>query len=374
VADTVTGGRSASGSGVGRTSPLRVIQCGTGLAGGQALAAILERPELKLAGLLVHSEKNDGRDAGSFVGRPDCGVRATRDVRSLIATPADIVVYMMLIPSLEDICAFLASGKNLVTTVGFMFPRWNNPEADRRLREACSAGNSSFFVSGINPGFVDEILPLTLSMLSRDWTTINITEYADCTRYPHKGIIDIMGFGYTPKQLDAGEVPDMKVMTDFFQASVAALAHSLGVELDEVRQTREFVLAKRSVDIAFGRIEAGSVAGQKWRWVGISQGRERIIQETFWIVAFDLGEGWPRTGEMEGESRWQVTIEGTPSLRCVFEPRRSFTDRAAGLDFNPAGVATAMAVINNLWAVVEAPFGLLTAADLPQPRWRGGQA
>jgi hypothetical protein len=32
-----------------------------------------------------------------------------------------------------------------------------------------------------------------------------------------------------------------------------------------------------------------------------------------------------------------------------------------------------MAVINNLWAVVEAPAGLLTAADLPQPRWRGGR-
>jgi hypothetical protein len=78
--------------------PLRVIQCGTGLAGGQALAAILERPELTLAGLLVHSEANDGRDAASFVGSPDCGVRATRDVQALIATPADIVVYMMLIP------------------------------------------------------------------------------------------------------------------------------------------------------------------------------------------------------------------------------------------------------------------------------------
>jgi hypothetical protein len=355
-------------------SPLRVIQCGTGLAGGQALAAILERPELMLVGLLVHSEENDGRDAAGFVGRSDCGIRATRDVKALIATRADIVVYMMLIPSLDDICAFLASGKNLVTTAGFMFPRWNNADADRRLRDACAAGNSSSFVSGINPGFVDEILPLTLSMLSRDWTTVSVTEYADCSRYPHKGIIDIMGFGYTAKQIDAGEVADMKVMTDFFQASVAVLAHSLSVELDEVRQTREFVLAKEPVDIAFGRIEAGSVAGQKWRWAGISQGRERIIQETFWIVAFDLGEGWPRTGEMESESSWRVTIEGTPSLRCIFEPRRSFTNAAPSRDFNPAGVATAMAVINNLWAVVEAPAGLLTAADLPQPRWRGGRA
>jgi 2,4-diaminopentanoate dehydrogenase len=366
--------RSVSGRDGGAAPPLRVIQCGTGLAGSQALAAILERPELTLAGLLVHSERNDARDAAGFVGRPDCGVRATRDVKSLIETPADIVVYMMLIPSLDDICAFLASGKNLVTTAGFMFPRWNNAAADRRLREACAAGDSSFFVSGINPGFVDEILPLTLSVLSRDWTSISITEYADCSRYPHKGIIDIMGFGYTPQQIDAGEVADMKVMTDFFQASIAALAHGLGVELEEVRQTREFMLAEKPIDLTFGRIEAGSVAGQKWRWAGISQGRERIIQETFWIVAFDLGEGWPRTGEMDSDSRWQVTIEGTPSLRCIFDARRTFAEGAASGDFNPSGAATAMAVVNSLWAVVEAPAGLLTATDLPQPRWRGGRA
>lgn len=103
MAHTAVATGSASGIGEGTALPLRVIQCGTGLAGGQALAAILERPELTLAGLLVHSEGNDGRDAASFVGRSDCGVRATRDVKALIATPADIVVYMMLVPSLDDI-------------------------------------------------------------------------------------------------------------------------------------------------------------------------------------------------------------------------------------------------------------------------------
>ena len=355
------------------TASLRVIQCGTGLAGGQALAAILERPELELVGLLVHSEGNDGRDAASFVGRPDYGVNATRNMEALIATAADIVVYMMLVPSLDDICAFLASGKNLVTTAGFMFPRWNNADADRRLREACAAGNTSFFVSGINPGFVDEILPLTMSMLSRDWTSVSITEYADCSQYPHKGIIDIMGFGYTPEQIAAGEVADMKVMTDFFQASIAALAHGLGVELDEVRQTREFVLAEKPVDLAFGRVEAGSVAGQKWRWAGIRGGLERIVQQTYWIVAFDLGDGWPRTGEMDSDTRWEVTIEGTPSLRCIFDTRHSFAEVATSGDFNPSGAATAMAAVNSLWSVVEAPAGLLTAHGLPQPRWRGGR-
>ena len=66
-----------------------------------------------------------------------------------------------------------------------------------------------------------------------------------------------------------------------------------------------------------------------------------------------------------------MTIEGTPSLRCVFEPRTSFKDGAAIGDFNPSGVATAMAAVNSLAAVCDAPPGLLTSVDLKLPRWRG---
>jgi len=307
--------------GDGVEKPIRIIHCGTGIAGQQALAAILERPALELAGLLVHSEANEGRDAASFIGKPDCGIRATRDKDALVALQADAVLYMMLVPDLDHICRLLMSGKNVITTGGLMFPIWNNREAACLLQSACETGQSSFFVTGINPGFVDEILPLTLSMLSRDWKQVLISEYADCSKYPNKGIIEIMGFGFTQDDIDAGKVADMQVMVDFFEASVASLAHGLGVELDEVRCTREFVLTDKPIQLAFGEVAPGTVAGQRWRWAGIKNGAERIVQETYWIIAFDLGEGWPRSSDMQGDTRWLVVIEGTPSMRVVFEPR-----------------------------------------------------
>ena len=121
--------------------PLRVIQCGTGVAGRQAITAYLDRPSFELTGLLVHSPSNEGRDAAAFINRLDCGIRGTSDVAALAAMDADVVAYMMLIPNLDDICTFLASGKSLVTTSGFMFPGWNNTPAERRLREACAASS-----------------------------------------------------------------------------------------------------------------------------------------------------------------------------------------------------------------------------------------
>ena len=47
---------------------LRVIHCGTGTAGGFALAAILDDPGMELAGLLVHGEAKRGQDAGVLAG------------------------------------------------------------------------------------------------------------------------------------------------------------------------------------------------------------------------------------------------------------------------------------------------------------------
>jgi hypothetical protein len=351
--------------------PCRVIQCGTGMAGGEALRAIIDRPNLELAGLLVVRAENAGRDAGELVGKPATGIKATCSVDDIVAIDADIVCYMLVVPNLDDICRLLASGKNVVTTAGLIFPAWRAPDTQARLAAACAEGGSSFYVTGINPGWVDEVLPLMMSSLCRDIERIDIREYADCAKYPSPGLtFDVMGFGKTPAEIAAGAVPDMTVMTDFFAQAVAALGHGLGLELDDIAVTREFALAPDDFTIPAGPVKAGTIAGQRWRWSGSVAGIPRIVQETFWVIACDLGEGWPKSGEVRNDTQWQVTIEGSPSLRCVFEPRVSFKD-ATAVGPNPSGLATAMAAVNSLTAVCDAPPGLLTSIDLKLPRWRG---
>jgi len=352
----------------------RVIQCGTGTAGKEALAAILGHRRLSLAGLLVGRTENVGRDAGALVGLPQTGILATRNIDDLVAVDADIVCYMMIVPNLPDICRLLASGKNVVTTAGLIHPAWRMPDIARQIEQACAAGNSSFYVTGINPGWVDEILPLAMSALCRDIERIEIREFANCARYPSPGLtFDVMGFGKTPAEIEAGAVPDMSVMTDFFAQAMAALGLQLGLEIDDITQAREFVLAREDFRIEAGLVRAGTIAGQRWRWKAMAGDTPRIVQDTFWFVGFDLGEGWPKSGDSMGDTQWQVTIEGSPSLRCVFEPRHSFADTgAAEAGFNPSGIATAMAAVNSLIPVCEARSGILHTADLPMPRWRGG--
>lgn len=354
---------------------IRVIHFGTGTAGSQALRAIIGHPGLELAGLGVHSAGKAGCDAGELCGLGATGVAATADFDELLAVDADCACYMLLLPDLEEITALLATGRNVVTTAGLMFPQAEDPEAARLLAAACQRGHSSLYVSGINPGFADEILPLAMSVLSRKIERVHIVEYADCARYPAPHIIDVMGFGKTIDDVDSGRVADMGVMRAFFRQSLYALAHGLDLALDEVRESRTFALTDKSYEIAAGEIAAGTIAGQRWRWEAMVDGVARIIQDTYWYTAYDLGEGYPAPGEIDNDTRWQVTLEGEPSLRCTFEPRHSFAGNDPGrTDYNPSALATAMAVVNTIEPVTAARPGLLTAVDLPQPRARWAMA
>jgi hypothetical protein len=351
------------------SKPLRVIHGGTGVAGSAALYAIIEQDGLELVALLVNSEKNEGLDAGSFARLPDCGIKSTRDIDSLVKMDADVVLYMLLIPNVDHICAFLESGKNVVTTAGFFFPFFNNKDIARRLQESCEKGGTSFYSTGLNPGVVDEILPLIMSRLCMSWKTVYTAEYAWLGSYPSQAmLVDMMGFGKTLEELENGGAKDMPLMTELFSGSCAGLGHELGVEIDEVREERSFVMAPRDIHVKMGTVKEGTMAGQRWRWTGYSKGEPRVIQETFWIIDYDLGEGYPAKGSMEG-SKWVVEIEGQPSVRTQLEIARSWADpNKKGI---PArGAATGMAAVNSLADVVAAKPGLLLASDLPQPKMR----
>jgi len=140
----------------------------------------------------------------------------------------------------------------------------------------------------------------------RDIERIEIREFANCAKYPSPGLtFDVMGFGKTPAEIEAGAVPDMSVMTDFFAQAVAALGAQLGLVIDEVTQSREFALAESDFMIEAGLVRAGTIAGPARRWQGMVGQTARIVQDTFWFV----GSTWDPDGPDP------TTPPGTPNGR-----------------------------------------------------------
>lgn len=339
----------------------KVVQWSTGNVGRYAMRAIVGHPELELAGVWVSSDAKAGKDAGELCGLAPVGVTATRDAEALLASDADCVCYTA--PgdtrpneAIDDICRILAAGKNVVSTsvVSLVHPQSFDPEHSPRLAAACAAGDTSFFNSGIDPGFANDLLPLMLSGLSERWEEIRIQEIVNYSTYDRPEILfDVMGFGgsldETPLLLLGG------VLTSGWGGTIRLLAEGLGLELDEIREIHERRPAVKPIRIGDRFVEVGTTAAIRFEVQGIVGGKAAVVVEHVTRLDDELAPEWP-----SGNGSYRVFIKGVPAMRVEFEFEDEHGDHAVG-----GIVLTATRVINGIPAVCEAPAGLMTALDLP---------
>lgn len=346
--------------------PYRVVQWGTGAVGAEMMTAILDhRTDLDLVGAKVYSADKHGKDVGTLVGRDPLGVLATADAAEVLAIEADCVLYTPRTTDLDEVCAILASGKNVVTTA-FLFHPSRMPAADRdRLLAACDQGAASVHGSGLNPGNLSGVLPLALSGMSRRIDKITLQERADWSVYESTGItFDNMAFGRPVEEISPSANDFLAFNSGIFTEQVWFLADALNAGIDEVTATVEAVAAREDHQIFDHLLRAGTTAGQRWNWVGRRNGEPLVEIETLWTVGGEYPEHWPRP-----KDGWTLTIEGDPSMRTHFMSLASFS-RPASIEehVRSANVATAMQVLNAVPAVCEAPPGFATTATLPLVR------
>lgn len=345
----------------------RVIQWATGNVGRYALRQILDHPELELAGVLVTSPAKEGLDAGELCGRPPAGVRATRDADSLLAAGADCVVYTATadrrpFEAVADIARILASGKNVVSSsvVGLVHPRSLGQRVTDQLEEACRQGESSFFTSGIDPGFANDVLPLVLSGLCGRFEEIRVQEIINYATYAQPEVLfETMGFGAS---MDHKPILLMPGALRFaWGGTVQLLAEGLGLRLEEIRETSERRPATRRLDIQGHAVEPGTVAALRFEVQGIVGGRPVVVVEHVTRLDDELAPDWP-----QGSGSYRVLVKGVPAMRCELEFWDEHGDHAVG-----GVVLTATRLVNAIPAVCQAPPGLLSALDLPLVTGRG---
>ena len=343
--------------------PYRVVQWGTGTVGTEMLATIIDhRPDLQLVGVKVYSADKDGVDAGTLAGREPTGVAATTNVDHVLALGADCVIYTPRTASLDDVCAILASGANVVTTAFLFHPDRVVPGDRERLLAACKQGNSTVHGSGLNPGNLSGVLPLALSGMSRTIDKITLQERADWSVYESTSItFDNMRFGQPVDQVSTSVGGFLAFNSSIFIEQVWLLADALGADIDDVTASVDAVAAQQDHQIFDYVLKAGTTAGQRWNWVGRRGGEPLIEIETLWTVGNEYPSHWPKPRD-----GWTLTIEGDPSMQAHFISLASFSRPASMQEHvRAASVATAMQVLNAVPAVCEAEPGFATMATLP---------
>jgi hypothetical protein len=329
---------------------LRVGQWATGGVGALSVAAMAERPDLELVGVVVHDPAKVGTDW--------FGVTATDDAEVLLGL--DAVCYAASGEArpgeaVDDLCRLLASGTNVVST---SVPGLVHPpafEGAEVLRAACETGGSSLYVSGIEPGFAADHLVLLLSTLTRRITSVRTQELFSYAGYPVTfTMFDVFGFGRPPEQTCLMELPG--VQASAWAPPVRMVADHLGAELDEIRETYSKVVTDRRLEVASGVIEPGTVGAVRFETIGVVDGRDAIVIEHVNRMADDLAPDWPRA-DIDGTYR--VHVEGDPELTCDLRVGAPGEASAAGM------VATAMRCVNAIPHVVAAEPGLVSSTDLP---------
>jgi hypothetical protein len=349
---------------------IRVAQWGTGNVGRQALAGIAARPDLELVGVWVSDPAKVGRDAGDLAGTDQTwGVAATDDADALLALAPDCVVYACMaddrLPdSLADLARILRAGVNVVSSAPVFLQFADGlPEAlTDPVRQAALDGGVSLWVNGIDPGFANDALPLTLTGISERIDELRCMEIVNYATYRQAGVIfDIMGFGRpledTPLLLQPG------VLTLAWGGVVRQLAAGLDVELDAVEESYTRLPAPETFEIAAGTVPAGTAAALRFEVRGMRGGRAVLVLEHVTRLRDDLAPDWPQPA---GRSCYRIEVRGEPAYTLDLQIT------AGDGDHNTGGLkATAMRLVNAVPAVVAAPPGLLSALDLPLVAGRG---
>jgi 2,4-diaminopentanoate dehydrogenase len=341
----------------------RVVLWGPGQIGIGALRATIQHPGLELAGLVVHSEAKEGRDAGDLCGLPPTGVIATRDIDRALAVDADVVAYFASSDyryreAADDIARCLRAGRDVVTTslVSFCWPPAAEPDLRDLLEAACAAGGATLFNSGIEPGWINDLVPFAFSSTCARIDRITMQEILDYSPIAQPDIMyDFMGFAHPPDTVTPLQEPGR--LNRLWAPVVWGLAAGLGLTLDRVEDTLEKWIAPESYETASGPLPAGTVGGMRFRLVGIAGGEERIVLEHITRMGEHSGPDWPRHPSPLGGYR--VILEGMPTYTVDIEMH------GRGSNMRGLSFATFMRPLNAIPAVIAAPPGIMSAHDLP---------
>jgi hypothetical protein len=318
--------------------------------------------------VVVSNPAKVGRDAGDLAGLGrDLGVPATADVGAGLSAlgGGGAVAYMAsgdIRPdeAVADVERALRAGAVVVTPAVYALydQRGAPPELRDPLLAAARAGSSALFVSGIDPGWGNDLLPVLVSSLAGTIDRIRCQEIFDYATYDApESVRYLVGMGQPMDDVPPMVAPGVPTMV--WGGQVRLVARALGVELDEIRETLERRALDADVTNRMGRFEAGTQGALRFEVQGIVDGEPVIVVEHVTRISPDCARDWPLPPD-GGDGAHRVVIEGRPRIEVNLEATDEGGNRAAG------GNATAAnRLVNAIPWLSAAEPGLYDGLDVP---------
>jgi hypothetical protein len=316
--------------------PVSIAQYGIGPIGAEIARLLLTKKWVRLVAAVDIDPNKIGKDLGDVIG---LGRNAGVAVTSELQGKPEVVCHSTgsrLREVAPQLRALLEAGCHVVSTCEELsFPLDNALREE--LQQVARANNVTLLGTGVNPGFVMDKLPLTITSVCQDIKSVEIVriQNASTRREPLQRKV---GAGMTPEEfrsaVDAGKIKHMGL-----RESLMMVGSGLGVEFDSVSDEKiEPIVAPREIVTQYLKVAPGQVAGVHQT----IEGRGRIdvsLELRMYVGAEDVAAD-------------RVIVRGTPDVEMEIK---------GGIHGDRA---TAAMVVNAIPRVISARPGVLTMDDI----------
>jgi 4-hydroxy-tetrahydrodipicolinate reductase len=317
--------------------PIAVAQYGIGPIGAEIARLLLTKPWVKLVGAVDIDPDKIGKDVGEVIGLDrKIGVLITAELEG----KPDVVCHSTG-SRLRDVAGqldmLLSRGCHVVSTCEELsFPL--DLEIREQLQQVARSANVALLGTGVNPGFVMDKLPLTITSVCQEVRSVEIIriQNASTRREPLQRKV---GAGMTTDEfraaVGAGRIKHMGL-----KESLILVGNGLGVEFDSVSEENiQPIVAEREITTQYLTVAPGQVAGVHQTIFG--KGRIDVSLELrMYVGAEDVAAD-------------KVIVRGVPDVEMTIK------------DGVHGDRATAAMVVNSIPRIVVARPGVLTMDDIP---------
>lgn len=321
---------------------LKIAQLGLGPIGIECLKLASTLPWARVVGAVDIDPSKVGLDWRVLTGekRPR-GARIVSRVEELKEKP-DLIFHTAVSrfrTAYEQLEALARQGIHVVSSCEeLVFPRLREPKLAARLNRLCHTSGARIVGTGVNPGFVMDLLPLCLAGVIHPIRAIDVQRVVNAStrREPLQRKI---GSGLAPAEfkrlLRAGKAGHAGLKESF-----ALIAHTLGWKARKIVEISEPIVARQNIRTKYFSVRKGQTCG-------LHQHAEA------WIDG-DLRLSLDLKMYLDAENPHDaIQIEGNPPLNVLIK------GGVAG------DQATAAALVNTAPRLLRAAPGLRLLTELP---------
>ena len=323
----------------------RVVQWGLGAMGSGMARLVLEKDGLELVGGIDMRPDYVGKDLGEVLG-----VVVTNDPATVLdRAKVDLVVIATTSWTREqapDLRRILSAGINCISIAEELAaPEAQSPALAAELDALAKENGVSLLGTGVNPGFVLDLLVVTLSGVCHSVERIEASRVNDLSPYGPT-VMKTQGVGTTPEEFAKGVAEGSIVGHVGFPESIRMISDALGLGVTRIEESREPIVSKVYRETPHVKVAPGMVAGCAHVAVGYA-GEKPVVR---------LVHPQQIHPHLEGQGTGDyINIYGKPEIHMSTGPE------IAG------GIATMGVAVNMIPHVVAATPGLKSMVDLPVP-------